>query len=146
MFVTLDTNTLASGALSTEGSPPTLILNAWREGRFTLVVSTDILTELERTLAKPYFASHIPAAETVALKALLLQYAVLAPVSGKVSGVASRKEDDRILEAAVAGKATYLVTGDAQLQRLEAFQGVHILSPRQFQALLPKIENGGGDA
>lgn len=146
MYITLDTNTLASGALSTEDSPPTLILDAWREGRFTLVISTDILTELERTLAKPYFASHIPTAEIVALKALLLQYAVLAPVSGKVSGVASHTEDDRILEAAVAGKSTYLVTGDAQLQKLKTFQGVHILSPRQFQALLPKIENGGGDA
>ena len=36
--------------------------------------------------------------------------------------------------------ADYLVTGDRKLQDLEEYQGVRILSPRQFLALLIQME------
>lgn len=52
----LDTNALASGALITQGVLPTII-DHWREGAFALIISEEIMAELSRTLAKPYFVA-----------------------------------------------------------------------------------------
>lgn len=41
-----------------------------------------------------------------------------------------------MLATALSGQAAYLVTGDAQLQRLEAYEGITILSPREFLDVL----------
>ena len=41
-------------------------------------------------------------------------------------------EDDHILELAVNGNATYIVTGDADLLVLNPFRGVKILTPAEF--------------
>jgi len=57
-----------------------------------------------------------------------------------VHGVATHPEDDLILATAVSGQTDYLVTGDAHLQRLGTYQGIVIVSPRQF---LEVLEFGG---
>jgi len=41
-------------------------------------------------------------------------------------------DDDWVLATAIAGQAEAIVTGDGDLLALGAFQGVAILSPRQF--------------
>jgi uncharacterized protein len=41
-------------------------------------------------------------------------------------------DDNRILEAAVAGKAAYIVSGDRHLLRMKAFRGVRILTVNEF--------------
>jgi predicted nucleic acid-binding protein len=40
--------------------------------------------------------------------------------------------DDKFLEAAVAGNASYIISGDKHLLKLSEFQGVQILKPRDF--------------
>ncbi len=57
----LDANTVASGATRfREGtSPPALILQAWALGRFELLISDPLLEEVIRTLAKPFFRTHV---------------------------------------------------------------------------------------
>ena len=40
--------------------------------------------------------------------------------------------DDRILAAALDAECSLLVTGDADLLALKKFQGIDILTPRQF--------------
>ncbi|MFN8560027.1 MAG: putative toxin-antitoxin system toxin component, PIN family [Dehalococcoidia bacterium] len=136
MRVVLDTNTLASGVLAFAGSPAGAILDAWREAAFVLVVSEDIVGELESTLAKPYFADRLATEDTAAFLELLAISATIVGVEGAVTGVATHPEDDRILECAVAGGAAYLVTGDKKLQQLGAYQGVEIVSPRTFLEVL----------
>jgi len=44
--------------------------------------------------------------------------------------------DKRVLECALAGGAAYLVCGDEHLLDLKAYQGVVILNPRGFLAVL----------
>lgn len=146
MRVVVDTNTLASGALGRTGSPPTAVVDAWREGLFTLVVSLDVMVELARTLAKPYFAARLDPEVVVAFLQLVTRTSESVEIEGRIEGVATHAEDDRILEAALAGKATYLVTGDAKLQDLGEFEGVQIISPRQFHDLVPRLGTGGGRA
>jgi uncharacterized protein len=40
--------------------------------------------------------------------------------------------DNRVLECAVASKSDVIVTGDDDLLRLNPFQGIQIMKPRDF--------------
>jgi len=52
---------------------------------------------------------------------------------------ASRDPDDnRVLEAAIAGEADYIVTGDRDLLELGSYEGIRIVTPAEFVALLPR--------
>jgi putative PIN family toxin of toxin-antitoxin system len=56
----LDVNVLISALLSPGGGPATLVLR-WLAGDYELVVSDQLLAELERALAYPKVLSRIPA-------------------------------------------------------------------------------------
>ncbi len=130
-----DTNVLASG-FTTQGGTPDRLLRLWLQGRFDLVVSTDIITELERTFQRPYFRRRIPATRRQRILALLHRRAQLTSLTVQVQGVATQPQDDQILAAAISAQADYLVTGDGKLQRVGTYRGVTIVSPRQFLGIL----------
>jgi putative PIN family toxin of toxin-antitoxin system len=44
-------------------------------------------------------------------------------------------KDDKFLELAVSGRATHVISGDADLLVLNPFRGIAILSPRSFLEL-----------
>jgi uncharacterized protein len=129
--VVLDANTLASGAITTTGTLASII-DAWRNGKYTVIVSEPILVELERTLQKPYFQQRLTNEQSSRFITLLRKRAILSPITISVHGVATHPEDDLILATALSAKANYLVTGDAKLQKLGTYSGVRILSPRAF--------------
>jgi putative PIN family toxin of toxin-antitoxin system len=131
-----DTNILASGTVSAAG-PPGQVLDAWRAGHCELIVSEPILTELTRTLtSKPYFQARLTPEQIQRFEMLVRRRATMTPIIVAVHGVATHPEDDVILATAVSGKAHYLVTGDRKLQELGSYQGVSIVSPAAFLALL----------
>jgi predicted nucleic acid-binding protein len=67
---------------------------------------------------------------------MLATDATLVALTVTVTGVASHPEDDLVLATAVSGGAGYLVTGDRQLLRLANYEGIIILTPRDFLATL----------
>ena len=136
--VALDVNVLASGVLGflQPSTPPGLLLRAWRAGRFQLIISEHILTNLQRALAKTYFQRRLTAAEIRAFLTLLRQEATLAPIIVPVHGVAPDAEDDLVLATAMSGQADYLVTGDAAFRDLQTYRGIRIVSPRAFLEIL----------
>jgi predicted nucleic acid-binding protein len=67
---------------------------------------------------------------------------VLAPTLPPV--IHDDPSDDKFLEAAVAGNASYIISGDKHLLRLSEFQGIQILKPRDFvQTYLKAKQNDG---
>jgi len=46
--------------------------------------------------------------------------------------VKSDPDDNRVLECAVAGRADYIVSGDKHLRGLGSYDGIRILTVRQF--------------
>jgi len=58
MRAVLDPNVLVSAVLSRGGAPAAL-LRAWLEGGFELIVSSALLSELERVLCYPKIAKRI---------------------------------------------------------------------------------------
>ncbi len=136
----LDTNVLASGFVaSRKDSAPVLILDAWRNRAFTLVVSEPILAELAHTLVSPYFRRRLTPELVAEDLALLRTEATVSPITSHVHGVASHPEDDVILSTAVSAKADYLVTEDAHLQGLRRYKEVEVLSPSDFLAVLLRL-------
>jgi len=134
--VVLDTNILASGAVAPPGGTLAKIIDSWQNNHFEVVASQAILTELERTLANPYFAGRLSAQDSQGYLNIVRSSAILQHVTTSVPGSATHPVDDAISATAIDGTADYIVTGDKQLRVLGSFRGIAILSPLEFVSVL----------
>ena len=138
MIVVLDANVLAPMALASPTGVLAGILAAWRLGLFTVAVSDHVLAEVQRTLGNPYFSGRLSSQDIQDYLAFLRSRARRVSVTITVSGVATHPEDDLVLATATSAGADYPVTGDRRFRtRVPSYQGVHLLSPAEFLALLP---------
>jgi uncharacterized protein len=137
----LDTNVLASGFVGflISRSAPGQLIRRWLSGAYELIISAEILTELQRTLAKPYFAARLTPTEIAQAQTVLQTQATPMPLTTRVQGMATHPEDDLILSTAVSAQADYLVTGDTRLQKLVTFRGVRIVGPSEFVQILAQV-------
>ncbi len=128
MRVVLDTNVFISGIFFT--GPPHQILKAWRDGEVELLVSPSILDEYQRVgdeLTLQFWGvDPWPLLDLLAIRAEIVLPPPLPPV------IHDDPSDDKFLEAAVAGKASCIISGDKHLLNLFEFQGIQILKPRDF--------------
>lgn len=131
----LDTNVLASG-LGWPRSLPGRIVNWALSGRFMLVTSEPLLDELRRVLAYPRLARVI--GEPGELVRLVSEVAVVVEPDREVTMIEHDPADNRVLEAVAAAQVDCVVSGDAHLLEIVTFEGVRIVSPREFIA----SENG----
>ena len=134
----LDTSVLVSSVLVREGIPAR-VMDAWRENRFVLVTSPSILAELRATLAYPRIRRRYAISDESVdrLLALLAMEAELTSSEPDVSNARVRDPNDEIvLACAVAGRASFVVSGDQDLLTLQAYGGIRIVTARQFLAHL----------
>ena len=119
MRVLLDTNVLVSGIVGTANadSVPGLIITLWELRAYDLLVSPEILVEVERVLARPYFARRISAEETGQVLSLLLTYAELNMPSPPFPRVVLDPADDAVLSAAFEGNADICLTSDSEVRQ-----------------------------
>ena len=96
-----------------------------------LIVSRELLEELETRLARPKFSKYVDGPRRRAFIADLGLSAVRVELPGVVT-VCRDPDDNKLLEIAVVGRADCLVTGDQDLLVLDPFQGVPILTPSGF--------------
>jgi len=128
--VVLDTNTLLS-AMGWTG-PPTQILTALITDRHNLVVSPPLLEELTRVLSYPRLR-HVSTLPSVPLiLAWLHRPEHIVIPHERISAIPSDPADNLVLEAALAGKADVVVSGDRHLLGLRSFRGIPILTARGF--------------
>ena len=130
----LDTNVIISGIFWT--GAPFAILGAWQQQRFLLVISPPILDEYRRVLDEMTKQRPIPVLGSI-LEIIELHSEMVTPVRFPKS-VCSDPDDDKFLEAALAARADYVVSGDAALLEIKNHQGIQIVKPRQFLALMPR--------
>ncbi len=110
MRVVLDTNILVSAMITSAGNPA-VIVNAWLDGRFTLLSCAAHIDELRATFEKPRVAELIKPHKA---GRLVNQIRKLAEDVGELPRVERSPDptDDFLLALAEAGQAEYLVTGD----------------------------------
>jgi putative PIN family toxin of toxin-antitoxin system len=136
----LDTNVIISMRIH-PGRTIRAIAEAWNRDRFVAVSSEPLLAELATAAARPRLAGQLRL-ESGGVNGLVddvreFSAVVLPTESVKVS---DDPDDDRVLEAAVAGEADYIVTGDDDLLRLGEFRGTRIVTPALFLAILDSDE------
>jgi len=105
-----------------------------------MALSEHILGDIEHTFDRPYFHARLSATEKAAILRLLRVHAGLVTPDPSVRGVCRDPDDDPVIGTAVAATADYLVTGDGDLLALGEYQGVRIVSARQFLAVLDAAE------
>jgi putative PIN family toxin of toxin-antitoxin system len=141
----LDTNVWVSAFLKPTG-PPGQVANAWARDGFNAVTSSSQLIEIAEVLGRPrligrFKYSHDDAemfARLIAARATIVQ------TSGELK-ICRDPDDDEILEAAIVGKARYLVTRDDDLKRdldlikMARKSGVGVVSVRQFLRRLSRL-------
>lgn len=129
----LDTNVLVSALLAPRGAPA-LILGAWTDGEFELVVSPHLLDELERVLGYPKLRRRITPDQARRVLGLLRSAAEHHHDPMASASVASRDPDDDFLIALAASASAHLVSGDRDL--LDLAPHIPVLDPAAFMDLL----------
>jgi putative PIN family toxin of toxin-antitoxin system len=123
----LDTNVLVS-ALLYQGTPHRILLAA-EQGLYELVISEEMLRELERVLLQKFRLASEETQEAIQmLRAIGTQIEIEEPETI----VAEDPDDDKFLAAALASGAPFLVSGDKHLLRLRAYKKVQIVTAREF--------------
>ena len=131
--VVLDTNVVA-GACFWRGVC-WQCLEAWAGGKFTALVSPPILTEYVEVFER--LRQRYPDKPCVDWVAALRDDAELVFPAVRISDAFEDPGDAIFAECAVAGEATYLVSGDKQhVQTRGEVRGIAVLSPSRFLEVL----------
>src|SRR5215213_2649844 len=134
----LDINVIVSALILSRGIPSTIWL-AWQAQQFELISSDGILIELQEKLELPKISERyaISPQDISAILNLLRSQARLiqVPISEQ-RPVTIDPEDNLVLATGRLAQAEYLVTGDRGLLDLVEYEGMKIISPREFAELL----------
>ena len=132
--VVIDTSTLISAILRPNSVPRQAFLLA--VGNFDLCISMATLDELREVLYRPKFDRYTPLTERLAFVDLVAQHALMWQVD-LTSEAAARNacrdaKDAKFLALALSCESAALVSSDADLQVLDPWQGIPILTPAAF--------------
>jgi uncharacterized protein len=127
MRVVADTNIFIS-ALVFGGLPGSFLDLAFLRS-FQLVTSPILLHELDEKL-RLKFALSTDDADRV--RAKLESAALVIEPNLTLTVITDDPDDDRVLECAVAGRVDYIVSGDRHLLKLGSYQGISIVTAREF--------------
>ncbi len=131
MRAVIDTNVFVSGLMLPK-STPGRIINAWRSGHFSLVLSEPTLAEISTVLSYPKIRRRIDwNDDAISRYVMLLRFeAEISDIRKTTAHVPRDGKDNMVLATLLASKADCLVTGDADLL---ALAGTYpILTPADF--------------
>lgn len=126
----VDTSVLVSALIARRDTPPSQLVRAWARGRFQLLVSPTLLSEVAGVLARDKFAGYVTRDEVADFLELLRGSAVLLADPPAVVGATRDPRDDYLVALARSAGAT-LVSGDRDLLEA-AVEDVPVLSAGAF--------------
>ncbi len=126
--VVLDTNIFIS-ALGWNGKPKEIFLACVR-GEYELVTSSAQIEELQRVLDYPKFS--FSQEQKQIFMAIILEIATFVEILGNITIIKDDPDDDVILETALVGNASYIITGDPHLLNLKEFGCIKIVTAHDF--------------
>jgi putative PIN family toxin of toxin-antitoxin system len=126
--VVLDTNVLISAILF--GGKPRRVLEKAIRGEMRLCLSEPILEELSGVLRRSKFDYSLERVQTILTE--LTSIADFVNPSQTIRLVLEDPDDNRILECAVEGKASYIITGDFHLLKLSRYRDIEIVNAFTF--------------
>lgn len=132
--VVVDTNVLVSGLLGIKNSPSAQILNAFRNQKIILVTSPAILKEVVDVINRDRIVKRTKMSQKERIDFIDKLIERCDVTQGrKLQEVVSRDiEDDKFLSCAIEAQAGYIITGDDDLLELKVYEGIKIVTPREF--------------
>ena len=132
--VVIDTNIFISGVL-VEGGNPSLIIKSWkRTQKYQLFVTEEMIQETLRVMQRLNVDLDIITDWDKAIR----KNAISVVPTKKIEAIKEDPSDNKFLECAIEVRADYIVSGDNHLKGLKEFQGIKIVSAREFLGILSK--------
>jgi len=128
MKIVLDTNVLITGIFFT--GPPYKILNAWKKGEITFVVSEEILLEYQRVANE--MSLKFPSIDIRKILQLITIHSEIINTHGYEVTICEDPDDNMFISCAVASKSKVIVSGDKHLLKIDNYQNIRVLKPREF--------------
>ena len=125
--VVFDTNAMISGLLWKGKSYHCLLLA--RAGVIQSVYCNPMLAELTEKLRGKFKYSEN---QIHAVVADIRKYGERVEISGELKMVHADPDDDKLIECAVAGGASFIISSDNHLLTIGEYQNIKILSPDEF--------------
>jgi len=127
----LDVNTLVSAYLFPDSIPGKALQHVLVE--HPLLLSLEMANEAIEVLRREKFDRYLTRERRAELVAATIRASIFLDTTSSVTACRD-PDDNRILGLALDGGAAAVVTGDTDLLSLHPFQGISILSPREFLA------------
>ncbi len=132
--IAIDTNVLVA-ALTNSGGASARIVDAWMENRLDVVSSEATLREAELILDSQWLRRIVPRGRIDALLDLLLTRSIRVRANPIEELPLKDEGDRRLVEAAIQGGASYLVTADAELLKYRGYGTAEFIKPTDFLKL-----------
>jgi len=131
--VVFDTNILFSGT-GWRGSPFQCLQLAL-QGKVTLLSCREILAEYHEKLQTKLGMTPAQATRGVAE---ILSFSTLIEIDRSLHVILDDPDDDKVVECAVKGNATHIVSGDHHLLDLKEYNGIPIIRAADFIRIVEK--------
>lgn len=134
MRVVLDTNIFISG-IFWEGNYCSQIIDAWQGGKIVLVSSLEMIQEFQETVRN--FKIELPEEMVQEWRKMIIENSVMVVPTMKLDIVKNDPKDNKFFEAAVAGRAKYIVSQDKKhVLSISEFRGIRTVHPEEFVKLI----------
>lgn len=138
--IVVDTNVLISGLFGMKDSPSSQILQAYLNQKIILIISPAIVEEVAEVINRERVVklTKMDVRERADFLDKLIERSDVVLAKQLLEGVSRDIKDDKFLACAVDAKAEYIVTGDGDLLVLKKYEGIKIVTPREFLGIFAK--------
>ena len=125
----IDTNILISGLMSVNSLPQQVFDYATSQA--ILLMSDEVQSEIENVISRPKLQKYITLERRTKFLSELSQQVERVTINQQIRACRDPK-DDKFLDLAVCGEASYIITGDTDLLNLHPFQNISIIKAANF--------------
>lgn len=131
MRIVVDTNSLIAALTKPRGSAAKIVKH-WRGSSLDLVLSDDTLAEAQAVLGGRWLERMVGREAVAGLIADLRNHSIFV-TARRLGNLPLRDRGDRnLVEAAVAGRASYLITSDREVLLMRGYGGVEFVTASDF--------------
>jgi putative PIN family toxin of toxin-antitoxin system len=136
--VVIDTHVLVSAFLNNVKSR-NLVQNLLESHK--VILSTQMLAELADALSRDKF--NVSADQIKKYLSILVRQATIVAINTGSKIVLEDPDDDAVLNTALCGKASYVVSGDKHLLKIAKHNNIQVLSVNEFTSVIAKKPKKG---
>ncbi|MBU4312166.1 MAG: putative toxin-antitoxin system toxin component, PIN family [Candidatus Omnitrophica bacterium] len=127
--VVIDTNVFISAVLFKGESAK--LLELWKKPRLKFLICKEVLEEYIKALSYPKFKLSEEEIKYI-LEEELLPFIDPVNITSEVDIIKEDNADNKFIALAIDGNANCIISGDAHLLKLKKFQGIGIVSVKEF--------------